>query len=51
MPNDQPIERSQLLERISGKNGLFCMITDKVDKEVLDCAGIKNVTINQLMLS
>jgi len=39
MPNDQPIERSQLLERISGKNGLFCMITDKVDKEVLDCAG------------
>jgi len=39
MPNDRPIERSQLLERISGKDGIFCMITDKIDKEVLDCAG------------
>jgi len=39
VPNDRPIERHQLLEKISGKNGLFCMITDKIDKEVLDCAG------------
>lgn len=39
MPNDRPIERSQLLERISGKDGIFCMITDKIDKEVLDRAG------------
>lgn len=34
-----PVPRSELLENISGKSGLFCSLTDKIDKEVLDKAG------------
>ncbi|MCL4131100.1 UNVERIFIED_CONTAM: hypothetical protein GTU68_010514 [Idotea baltica] len=34
-----PIPRDELLKRIQGKNGLFCLITEKIDKELLDAAG------------
>ena len=48
-PHSHPIERDQLLKRIEGAHGLFCLLTDKIDKDVLDKAGIfpflaKNVT-------
>ena len=34
-PEDRPMERRQLLSRIGDKDGLFCMITDAVDEELL----------------
>ncbi|XP_055848076.1 glyoxylate reductase/hydroxypyruvate reductase [Episyrphus balteatus] len=34
-----PVPRQELLKNIVGKNALFCALTDKVDKEILDAAG------------
>lgn len=34
-----PIPRAELLKNIAGKNGIYCSLTDKIDKEVLDAAG------------
>eukprot|EP00644_Phytophthora_capsici_P006653 jgi/Phyca11/9346/fgenesh1_pm.PHYCAscaffold_36_\ len=33
------ISREELLKRVKGCTGLFCLLTDKVDAEVLDAAG------------
>ncbi|KAE9004210.1 hypothetical protein PR003_g17752 [Phytophthora rubi] len=33
------ISREELLQRVKGCSGLFCLLTDKVDAEVLDAAG------------
>ncbi|XP_043206122.1 glyoxylate reductase/hydroxypyruvate reductase-like [Amphibalanus amphitrite] len=35
----EPVERSFLLENIKGKDALFCMVTEKIDRELLDAAG------------
>ncbi|KAG8454965.1 hypothetical protein GDO86_001255 [Hymenochirus boettgeri] len=37
--SDEPIPRTQLLKDISGAHGLLCLLSDKIDKEVLDTAG------------
>ncbi|KAL1498369.1 hypothetical protein ABEB36_009179 [Hypothenemus hampei] len=34
-----PVPRDELLKNISNKAGLFCMLTDKIDAEVLNKAG------------
>ena len=34
-----PIPREELLKRIPGKDALYCLLTEKIDKEVLDAAG------------
>ena len=34
--SDDPVPRSELLSNIKDKDALFCLLTDKVDKEVLD---------------
>lgn len=36
---DEPIPREELLQRVRGVNGLLCLLTDKIDTEVLDAAG------------
>jgi glyoxylate reductase len=33
------IPREELLERVAGKHGLICLLTDRIDAEVLDAAG------------
>ena len=35
----EPVERSFLLENIKGKDALFTMVTEKINKELLDAAG------------
>jgi glyoxylate reductase len=35
---DSPILRSQLLDQVTDKEGLLCMITDTVDEELMDAA-------------
>jgi len=37
--SDEAIPRNILLEKISKKDGLLCLLTDSIDKEVLDHAG------------
>ncbi|XP_076271167.1 glyoxylate reductase/hydroxypyruvate reductase [Rhynchophorus ferrugineus] len=39
-----PVPRDELLRNIKDKSGLFCMLTDKIDSELLDNAG-KNLKI------
>ena len=39
MPDHSPISRIDLLNKISGKDGVFCLLTDKIDYEVLEKAG------------
>lgn len=36
---DEPIPRPVLLRKIVGKDALFCLVTEKVDSELLDAAG------------
>ncbi|KAM8961112.1 glyoxylate reductase/hydroxypyruvate reductase-like isoform 2-T2 [Pelodytes ibericus] len=37
--SDDPIPRSELLKKVVGIQGLYCLLTEKIDKEVLDAAG------------
>ncbi|XP_072944651.1 glyoxylate reductase/hydroxypyruvate reductase [Epargyreus clarus] len=34
-----PVPRSEFLKAVSGVNGIYCSLTDKIDKELLDAAG------------
>nr|XP_016923445.2 glyoxylate reductase/hydroxypyruvate reductase [Drosophila suzukii] len=34
-----PVPRAELIREVAGKDALYCALTDKVDKEVLDAAG------------
>jgi len=54
---NKPMDRESLLSRIGDKEGLLCMITDRIDTELLNCAphlkiianygvGFNNVDIN-----
>ncbi|XP_064110143.1 glyoxylate reductase/hydroxypyruvate reductase-like isoform X1 [Macrobrachium nipponense] len=38
-PKNFPMPRDELLKKVSGKDALFCLLTDKIDKELLDTAG------------
>ena len=37
--SDIQIPRQTLLEKVQGVDGLLCMITEKIDGELLDAAG------------
>lgn len=36
---EEPVPRGELLNNIKDKDALFCVLTDKIDKEILDKAG------------
>lgn len=38
--SDEPIPRTDLLKGVQGAHGVLCMLSDKVDVEVLDAAGL-----------
>jgi glyoxylate reductase len=38
-PDELPPSRAVLLEKVRGVDGLLCLLTDKIDAEVLDAAG------------
>src|SRR6056297_2824217 len=35
-PEDRPLSRQELLQNIKGKDGVLCLLTDKIDSEVFD---------------
>ena len=37
-PHDRAIDRDQLLRSVVGARGLYCMLTDRIDAELLDAA-------------
>lgn len=40
--SDEPLPRAELLKRVQGVDGLLCLLSDKIDAEVLDAAGLFN---------
>ena len=41
-PEDRPLTRAELLEKVKGRDGVITLLTDRVDAEVMDAAaGIK----------
>lgn len=37
--SDEPVQREELLRGVQGAHGLLCLLSDKIDAEVLDAAG------------
>lgn len=37
--SDDAVPREELKKKVKGVDGLFCLLTDKIDAEILDCAG------------
>ncbi|KAM4733096.1 glyoxylate reductase/hydroxypyruvate reductase [Anableps anableps] len=37
--SDEPVPRTELLRGVQGAHGLLCLLSDKIDTEVLDAAG------------
>ncbi|XP_007548313.1 glyoxylate reductase/hydroxypyruvate reductase [Poecilia formosa] len=37
--SDEPVPRAELLKGVQGAHGLLCLLSDKIDAEVLDAAG------------
>ena len=43
-PNDFPMSRADILDKIQDKEGLLCTISDRIDAELMDCApGLKMI--------
>ena len=38
-PENRAIPRAELLDRVRDADGLYCMLTDRIDRELLDAAG------------
>lgn len=38
--SEKPVPRAELIRQIAGKDALFCLLTDKIDGEVLNAAGM-----------
>jgi glyoxylate reductase len=36
---DRPITKDELIDRIKGKEGLYCLLSDRIDRDVIDAAG------------
>ncbi len=47
-PNDFPPSRESLLARVAGIDGLICLITDRIDAQVLDAAGRQLKVVSQM---
>lgn len=37
-PHDRPLTREELLDTVKGRDGILCLLTDKIDAEVFDAA-------------
>ncbi|PKL08300.1 MAG: D-glycerate dehydrogenase, partial [Spirochaetae bacterium HGW-Spirochaetae-7] len=37
-PHDRPMSRSELLSSARGKDGVLCLLTDRIDAELFDAA-------------
>lgn len=41
--DDVPVPRQELLKKVKGVDGLLCVLTEKIDAELLDAAGVRTV--------
>ena len=47
-PEDRPIPRDALLEKVRGVDGLLCLLTERIDTELMDAAGESLKVISQM---
>jgi glyoxylate reductase len=47
-PEDRPIPREAFLQRVKGIDGLLCLLTEKIDGELMDAAGPSLKVISQM---
>lgn len=45
--SDDPVPRHELLKKVKGCDGLLCVLTEKVDAELLDAAGLTLTALRQ----
>lgn len=45
-PDDSPISREELLRRVRGKEGILCLLSEKIDKELMDVGESLRVIAN-----
>ncbi len=41
--DDAPVPRKELLQKVKGVDALLCVLTEKIDAELLDAAGLRTV--------
>lgn len=41
--DDVPVPRKELLQKVKGVDGLLCVLTEKIDTELLDAAGVRTL--------
>lgn len=41
-----PVPRKELLEKVKGVDGLLCVLTEKIDAELLDAAGMTSAVFD-----
>ena len=46
--DEMPPSRDLLLEKVKGVDGLLCLLTDKVDSELMDTAGPQLKVVSQI---
>lgn len=44
--SDEPVPRAELLKGVAGAHGILCLLSDKIDTEVLDAAGKANLCLS-----
>lgn len=42
--DDTPVPRKELLKKVKGVDGLVCVLTEKIDAELLDAAGLRTLS-------
>ncbi len=47
-PHEMPPTREQLLEKVRGVDGLLCLLTEKIDAELMDAAGSQLKVISSM---
>lgn len=50
--DDAPVPRKELLQKVKGVDGLVCVLTEKIDAELLEAAGLRapSVILERQML-
>ena len=43
--HDEVVPRDELLKAVKGIDGLFCLLTDKIDKQLLSAAGKETIKL------
>jgi glyoxylate reductase len=45
-PEDRPMTKSELLEKVQGRDGILCLLTDTIDEEIITAAGDARIFAN-----